>query len=374
MDEIRMVREAYGEPAPPTLREMTRARALFTDEAPPRRRRWRLKAGIGLVAVGAAASVAIALTGPGGGGGTPGAPHAQVDLDREAVLAAASKAEQVPAGKYWYSDHITGQSYIMRTKAGTYAIAGAHTEFFRWAGARKGMGEGFWGRDLPARPLTAADEAVWKRDGSPKSFRVWSNDHYYTYTAAATDWKVDRPSAIGGGTFGRLTTRQVHDLPSDPAALAARFLKPKPGDAKGLALNTPRLKVLTVGTLLEELPVSPAVRAGLMRALARQPGIHPIGKVTDLLGRTGVALASDPVRNTATGEFGAPKAEQGTFSSRAVIVFDQKTGALLGQHEELVEPGGPYRAQRPGFVINYVLVRGLGWAESQPKPPARLPF
>ncbi|TMR38378.1 hypothetical protein, partial [Actinomadura geliboluensis] len=67
MDELQMIREAYGEPEPPTLKEMTEARAAMLG-TPPRtgvRFGWRLKAGIGLVAAGAAAAVAITAVGAG---------------------------------------------------------------------------------------------------------------------------------------------------------------------------------------------------------------------------------------------------------------------------------------------------------------------
>ena len=60
MDEVRMVRDRYPEPAPPTAREIARAKALLDD--PPRRSRPRLRWGLGgVVVAAAAATVAIAL-------------------------------------------------------------------------------------------------------------------------------------------------------------------------------------------------------------------------------------------------------------------------------------------------------------------------
>ncbi|HEX2315619.1 MAG TPA: hypothetical protein VHJ17_17880, partial [Thermomonospora sp.] len=62
MDEVRMVRDAYPEPAAPTAREIAQARALL--DAPPRRPLPRLRWGLGSVAAaGTAATVAIALAG-----------------------------------------------------------------------------------------------------------------------------------------------------------------------------------------------------------------------------------------------------------------------------------------------------------------------
>ena len=123
----------------------------------------------------------------------------------------------------------------------------------------------------------------------------------------------------------------------------------------------PRAKVSRVAGLLENAPIPPKVRAGLMRALSNQPGVRAIGHDTDPLGRRGVALAADDSAVTVTAEYGAPKAEQGTYRSRAVIIFDGHTGALLSVQEELTRPGGPYAEMKPGFVIHYGAVPILAY-------------
>ncbi|TDD79171.1 hypothetical protein E1293_24095, partial [Actinomadura darangshiensis] len=180
MDELQMIREAYGEPEPPTLREMTEARAAMLGKPPRTRVRfgWRLKAGIGVVAIGAATAVAIAAVGS--GSPAPPSTSAPEDLGKRAVLAAAEKAAAQPTGKYWHTDTVDGQAYIIRAKTGTYAITAASTEVFHWTGVKRGMGEAYSDRDLPAHPQTPQDEALWRKAGSPSKFRVWSNDHYYT--------------------------------------------------------------------------------------------------------------------------------------------------------------------------------------------------
>ncbi|REE98816.1 CU044_5270 family protein [Thermomonospora umbrina] len=374
MDEVRMVRDRYPEPAPPTAQEISRARALLND--PPRRSRPRLKwvAG-GLVAVGAATAVAVTLT-----GGNAPAPPAYVTLDdRAAVLAAAERAERQPTGRYWYSDVVQGQSYVMRPKTGTYAITAAVTETFAWWGAKTGMGEAYHGRDLPARPLTARDEALWRKAGSPSSFRVWSGDQHQTYTTKGTKWQGSGPERgaypRGGGEFlGGRSVEDLRDLPTDPAALAEMFLSPEEmGRAAGVPLGhragadpaRPESKMMRVASMLGGSPIPPKVRAGLVRALAAQPGVHAIGRVTDPLGRRGVALAADDR---------AVDADDGTFRSRSVIVFDERTGALLSRHEELTTPGGRYAEMRPGFIIDYWTVRAAGWTDTRPSPREASPF
>ncbi|MBW8481999.1 hypothetical protein [Actinomadura parmotrematis] len=66
-------------------------------------------------------------------------------------------------------------------------------------------------------------------------------------------------------------------------------------------------------------------------------------------------------------------AQQGSYSARDVLVFDQGTGALLSRQTELVEPGGPCSARRPGFVIDYAATRAGGWTGGRPQPPAGAP-
>ncbi|WP_149260490.1 CU044_5270 family protein [Actinomadura sp. K4S16] len=388
MDELRAISEAYGEPAPPTLREMTEARARMFQEPASRRRvrlGWRFKAGLGVVASGAAVAVAVTVT----GSGSPAPPAPAVDLGRQAVLAAAEKAAAQPTGKYWFSDQIQGQSYIMRPKTGAYAIVGAHSETFFWSAAERGGGNVGYGRDLPARPFTERDAAAWRRAGSPKEFRVWSNDHYWTYAQKATKWETDDPDGEGGGRFyvqgtggKELTVEEIQNLPDDPDALARMFFTlDTPRDrliarrAKRASPALPASRWLGVtASLLEDVPLPPRVRAGLMRALAAQPGVRSLGAATDPLGRTGVALAVDNPVAKVDGEFGAPPQERGEYRSRSELVFDKETGELLAEQDVLTVPGGAYREQPPGFVINYWVVRDTGWTDTVPKPPAKLPF
>ncbi|MCO5993099.1 CU044_5270 family protein [Actinoallomurus rhizosphaericola] len=386
MDEVRMVRDAYPEPAPPTAREIARAKALLAR--PPRRTPPRLWWGLGgVVAAGTAATVSIALTGGAtpGGGSTP-APVRTVRLDyRGAFLAAADNAERQPTGKYWYIDTFDGQSYIIRSKTGTYAITGATSETFSWHGVKRGLGEAYYRRDLPAHPVGRRDESLWRKAGSPTTFRVWSGDHYDSFTAKGTKWSVDGPSGIdphGGGDFLGASAEDLQNLPTDSAELAKKFLnssqmRKATGFRNGKSLPAPvavaSLKIHRVAALVGLSPTPPKVRAGLMRALAAQPGVHAIGHDTDPLGRRGVALASDDRPTTVTGEYGGPKAERGTYRWRTVVIFDESTGALLSVQSELTKPGGPYSEMKPGFIIDYQADRTSNWTDTKPKPPAALP-
>ncbi|MGI5205327.1 CU044_5270 family protein [Spirillospora sp. CA-108201] len=403
MNETARVRRLLGEPPPPTAEASARALARLERAMAPGGRRVRpsgagrrrfgrpFQLGAGLVAAGAAAAVAVVVTGQGSPGSSPGAPPGSVDLGREAVLVAADKAAEQPTGDYWSAETLSGQAYVVRARTGTYAIFGAHDETFNWAGARKGMGEAYYYRELPARPQTPQDEALWRRAGSPSAIRVWSNDHYFTYSTKATKWRSEGPEVgidpKGGGTFLDKSVEELRSLPTDPARLAAMFLDDgamergaglDPKRAKAGALQAEpgqmaTLKIMRASALLGT-PIPPKVRSGLMKALAAQPGVHAAGRVTDPLGRRGVALASGDRAVTVTGEYGTPKDEQGTYRARQTIVFDERTGALLSRQDVLTRPGGPYAQMKPGFVIEYQAVRSAGWTDAKPKPPVKLPF
>ncbi|MEV3921034.1 hypothetical protein [Actinomadura coerulea] len=211
-----------------------------------------------------------------------------------------------------------------------------------------------------------------------------SNDHYWTYDRKTTKWEVDDPDSGGGGRFfiqgadRALTLKEVQDLPDDPAALAEMFYTPlSPTGVLGMRAKRvpPASHSLRVtASLLENVPLPPRVRAGLMRALADQPGVRSLGAAADPLGRTGVALAVDNPVAKVDGEYGAPPQERGEYRSRSELVFDRETGELLAELDVLTRPGGAYREQAPGFVINYWVVRETGWTDAVPKPPAKPPF
>jgi len=368
MDEVRMVRDSYPEPAPPTAQEIARAKALLNKSRrrPLPRARWSL--GGAVVAAGVAVTVAITLV----GGNTPTPPPGPVHLDAKgAILSAAEKAEQQPIGKYWSLDVIDGQSYIIRAKTGTYAVTGSATESFEWTGVKRGLGEAYYTRDLPAHPQ---DTSLWRKAGSPSAFRVWADDHYDSFTTKGTNWRESGFNPHGGGRFRGKPTEKLQSLPADPAKLTEMFLtrsamgfaKPANRPATSAAIPTAQIR-LVVGLLWT--PVSPQVRAGLMRALATQPGVHSIGRDTDPLGRHGIALAGNDMTS------GTSKDEQRIYRTRSVAIFDERTGALLSVQEELTKPGGKYAEMKRGFILNYETVRSAAWTDTKPgKPSVELPF
>ncbi|MCP2337758.1 hypothetical protein [Actinomadura rupiterrae] len=396
MDEIDALKALTAEPSPESAaagRALLLAEARGAAPVSARRRfpipKFALFTGAGLALAGATAAVAVLVSSgtatpraPGGPGGAP---------DGGGFMQVAAKADLLPSGRFWHTDEVSGTIYVQRPASGaSYTIFGAQTEAFHYTSAKPDGGEGFFSRELPARPATPQDEAAWKRAGSPRSFRVWSNDHYFTYSATrTTPWTDDSagerggafpgPSGSGDPSGGRrpaMTAAQVAALPTDPDALAKIFFvdDPKARYAPGTGRLTPARKLSVAGRALKNMPLPPKVRAGLMRALAKQSGIQTVKGVADPLGRKGVALAAEPETITRTAEYGAPAQEQGTYTERRELLFNPDTGELLATLTVLVRPGGPYAALKPGAVIDYFSVRSSGWTQAKPKPPAGLPF
>ncbi|WP_433177135.1 CU044_5270 family protein [Actinoallomurus sp. CA-150999] len=349
------------------------------------RRRRHVRRFVPAVAAGAVAVTATVLVaGTGGGTPTPGRSTGTPFQGQNVLLAAADEAAKQPMGKYWYTDQISGPSFIVK---GGYAVTCAHDETFEWTAVEAGGGHLFYGRDLPARPLTKEDEAAWRRAGSPKSFHVWSTDHYVPCTTAAGSWKPDTDHENGGtfsalGSGVRLTAAQAQNLPPDPAKLTKMFLmrnqsvkgKASPEYAKWAAGN-PANAALNAHEAFSSVPLPPKVRAALMRALAVQPGVRNLGTMTDPLGRRAIAIGAD-WSDTAPepGKDGKLIWTKSAYAKREVLLFDPNTGEYLGDEQVLVEPGGEYRTRKPGFVIGYSLLRSSGWTNKKPSPPSELPF
>ncbi len=144
-----------------------------------------------------------------------------------------------------------------------------------------------------------ADEAAWRRDGSP---RVWKDVGQETGLAdpvAPSDGWL-RPlttapgkltaitAAYGAQPFNvgdeALSLRQLQALPADPAKLKALLLAGWSGRSSTSYLFQ------TIPAVLE-MPVTPAVRAALYKLLASLPGVQDTGAVTDVAGQQGAAVA-----------------------------------------------------------------------------------
>jgi hypothetical protein len=124
-------------------------------------------------------------------------------------------------------------------------------------------------------------------------------------------------------------------LPTDPDALAAIILG-EADNPSGPPVNVGMFVVL--GDYLRQLGASRELRSALFKVAAKIEGVESIGKVTDRLGRQGVALA------VTTDHWGGKQ--------RLMLVFDPITSMLLEEQKILLEPVGWLDA-KPPVVIGY---------------------
>ncbi|KAB8188427.1 hypothetical protein FH608_044095 [Nonomuraea phyllanthi] len=372
MNDLHLVRGMYDDPPPPSEKAVAAARARMLDQddsARPRpRRRWRIPAGVLAAATAAAVVAGVTLATD-----DPARPRTGVEATphtlspRGMMLAAASQAERQQQGPYWYTHQRTGFAALARGRTGGYVVE-ERDETFTWTGRTPGDGESFYGRAFAGKPQTSADADAWRAAGSPSHWTVRSSGVSRTVTTKSGAWQVDDPNDQGGGTFdiggvGQFTYQELQELPTDPGALrtllcegsvklaAGRSGAPRHCDGPGRVLDQ-------VFSVLKDTPVPPKVRAGLMRLITDYPGVQRLGTVTDPLGRPAVGLA-------------APfESADGRGTIRREVLFDQRTGQVLGSRDIQLQPGADSEKwQVPGRMLDYWLVLDSGWSNAEPALP-----
>jgi len=149
---------------------------------------------------------------------------------------------------------------------------------------------------------SASDRAQWRKEGSHGSGVAGSSSSSRGFDA-------------GGRT---LTYAQLRRYPTTPAGVI-RFL--------GVAKQPAAGQFAALGFLLESLPLLPAARDAVFGAITQVPGIQDLGTARDPLGRVGIA-------------YGAPAEEpgRGGLRTRAELIFDPDTMALLASETVLLQP------------------------------------
>lgn len=401
MDDLRMVRDLYGEvPPAPQLEDKIRGRLAVLEvergdgRATGRRRmvpRRRAAFGLGLVATAAATVVGVATL----GGTAPAAPGhpaqaKSVELSaRTILLTAAERAAAEPMGRYWRVDTMGGQSYHTGPATGGYTVVGYSTEDSSWRALSESDTDMTYDRDLGAHPLTAADKAAWEKAGSPSTWKVWSNDHYAmlstkpgaTYGTLPGTWSQSSTTPAQKTKLTKLAAQMKkmcktdakicakvefiamsgadrQKLASDPARFKELLF---PGGAKGAAVKGPlgpATQLMAAYGFLTTQPASPQVRAAAFRLVAGLPDIRSIGKVQDADGRTGIGLAA--------------RASMGDGSATIfdeVLVLDPMTYKVLGDQRVVVKAGGADRGMKPGTILYQDVVLEAGWTNANPHHP-----
>ena len=298
---------------------------------------------------------------------------------RELLLAAAERTLDKPdlgVGRFWTSTFEEGHLIQVGKPDNRYAVMGTYTET-RWVPAADDyvLLDSRW---AGAKPASDADQAAWKRAGSPSN---WPKDpppgcpvdpdDVYTATAAAAGKVVKQNNnpALQFQVLGEsLTAVQVRSLPSDPAALKNWLIDVI------MKQDLPRKTDVELGeslfdgvvNLLFENPITPQVRAATYRVLAGMPGVTSRGTVKDADGRSGVAVTV--TRNDTVEE---QRADSGG-PTQVSVVFDPDSGQTLAMETRAIEPAD-YLAWVPkGALIGYRVLKSARWTNDEP-PSADAP-
>lgn len=260
------------------------------------------------------------------------------------VAAAAEERGEATDGKYfrvrttWTRDLPVGRDKAPYTIRETFVQE-------MWTG--RAGGASYRGmRSLGAKPATAADEAVWRRAGSPTSWNLGKTDTVVPRDQIVTaapgkgelirlDGSADRYDALGAEG---VPLAEILALPTTPAGLRARLLQDK-ADRAPAADDTSYLVSMSTA-LLETTPALPKVRGAALRLLSGLPGAVVEENVPDTLGRKGTAVSfSFPGRQT-----------------NIRLLIEPHSGRLLS-------------SERVGGKSGRTVVLASGWTDAKPAAP-----
>jgi hypothetical protein len=251
MEDLEILREAWGQPEPPAHAACSAAMATLLEHAAAARavapgrasRPARLHRGgwlaAGLTAtVAATAAVAVAVS-----GGT----------------APVSSRPGLPvAGRSQGISQLSGKQILLRAAI----VATTRPE---------GSGAYWYVKEAFAFPS----------DGAPATQQTWTDRQGTTWVLDLSGtgvWLMSGPGAWPMSGPG-LTFRQLQRLPADPAALIASISSGFQGISRPAEAATADVAI-TLLSLLSGVPIQPDVRAAAFRALASLPDVKNLGRVT----------------------------------------------------------------------------------------------
>lgn len=325
--------------------DLARAMSAAAEPRPRPRVRRPVLLVAGVAAAACAAAGAVVLTGGDGTSQPPTAEQGPADA-RTFLLASATTAAKAPAasGRYWYNRQLTtmdaGGHRMVVVGTGPDARkvdkkipykASIETRGEVWLARDGGKGRKVGGPEKLVFP-TAADRALWKKDGSPRLVSGSSGKRV---------WEGPTRLSLGDG---EMTAGQLAALPTDAGRLSALLRARYARDLK--APENPYRGTFTayVWGIAHDLlggPITPGTKSALFKVLAGQPGIRLLGTTADRLGRPGTAVAAKS----------APDGGAGATESRLVI--SAKTADLL-----------EYRTWEQGEGTIATTYEAMGWVGS----------
>jgi hypothetical protein len=265
MDDLDMLREAWGRPAKPDPAARQAARtALLTAAAPdaqspPRRSRISKLVAAGVAAAAVVAVGVVALQGSGGKTAHPSpapAQHSVGLMAAQQVLGAAATA----AGNRPFTPPRPDQWIYFRTTTSNPDPPAPHTT----------LG--------PSAPLHTRIDVSWQ---NPEATKIARYD--------GGRLRIDGDDGRGGSTDWMPTGyTQLMSLPRDPAKLLAMFRAEK--KRVRISATPDWFAFETFGSMLSRSLVPPEVERAVFQAIALIPGVTVVHNTVDLAGRPAIAI------------------------------------------------------------------------------------
>jgi hypothetical protein len=428
LDEMQLVRDFFGEPPPPDPDVVAATKARMSADGPSVGRRFARRhlpaRPIGLLlwlsipAVAAAAAVgvvaAVVVQGPAarepaargpapalssqvGGiavfqlppGAVVGGPAGS---GREILLTAArtaAKAAQPAPERYYVTPGIVGNFVRVGPQGNRYLVLEVVNRQY-WAATNPRDGSPDMSQARYVQAASSADQAAWRRDGSP---RVWQDVGQETGladpVASAEGWLSPLSTAPGKLTamtaaYGAqpfnvgdqaLSLRQLRALPADPAKLKALLLAGWPGHSSGGTATTYLFQMVPA---VLEMPVAPAVRSVLYKLLASLPGVQNVGAVTDVAGQQGVGVAYTArysscgmqIDLTSSASSNAPLFSSCTIQQ--VLIISSDDGMPLAEELRYTQLPAGQHWSAPNGLFSYEVYGTPYWTNhNRPSPPKK---
>jgi hypothetical protein len=435
MDEFKLLGDMFAEPPPPSPEVIAAARARLPLNQPPRRaalrraaarreaprreapsraalrRRIRPRVALPVAAIAAAAAAAVVVTtlvaapghqAPGHQQSGPAVYHfpagarataGSAAAGRKILLTVAGTVAQAPSptrpapGRYFVSKTLVGNFLTVGPPRDRYVIL-ERSANQSWSGRKSMAPSPDLVRLLAIQFASAADQAAWRRDGSPGKWDVTADTSLADPHGEAEGFDSDITISPGkltesSETFGApkqflighdaLTAAQLLKLPADPARLKALILENYNTGESGEGVDREAYLFQVTPTLLT-LPVSSAVRSALYRMLADLPGVRSLGQVQDAAGQDGVGVALDRSYSPCGAEAikyrnGGVNSAVPVFRSCVVewrLIINPQTGLPLDQELRYVKLSSGYKWPGPDGLFSYQIFQRAYWTNASP--------
>lgn len=355
MNDMDIIRDFMRAPSGPSMATITASENRLTAEfsagrTKRRGRRFVLRIALPVIAAGAAAAVAIVPLGP--DGSAPKKPAVTPELSVGQVMLAAATTQEstaTPSGRYWVVKMRHGSFVTVGTEAAPYRIRHV-SRTDDWT-SRDGREEWYIDQSLGTKPAGPADEAAWRRAGSPTAWnplgisRPPAGKGRYMYHAAP-DRTGSRPMRVDES---KRTAWDRGQVPDDLAKIRQMILADDKRPRPLSKLDQDKI-IFTGGGSLLAGHLTPALRAKVYRIIATLPEVKLRRNVRDPEGRTGTAISW---------------ISAGALEDRLII--DPASGRTLA-FVQIDLKGNSRLGVRPGGILGYQSIVSAGWANEAPKP------